>query len=78
MRLRRVSSSLACAAALVSVLAARLAADEGAAPAAPPAAKRPPHVTPAPFGCAWEGLDAARAASAKDGRPVILYFTFDG
>lgn len=71
------------AAAAVLAAAVLATADDGAAPqpgGAPegPAAKRAPHVTPAPAGCAWEDLAAARAAAEKDGRPIVLYFTFDG
>ena len=74
-----VRTALALAAlALASAAAPAAAADEGAAPPAPPAAKRAPHVTPAPSGCAWEDFAAARAASEEDGRPLVLYFTFDG
>ena len=68
---------LALLVVLVAATAARTA-DDGPAPAAPPVTKKAPHVTQAPFGCVWEDLAAARAASEKDGHPVVLYFTFDG
>ncbi|MCK6480041.1 MAG: hypothetical protein L6R43_07795 [Planctomycetes bacterium] len=60
------------------------AAAEEAPPPPPPPAPAPPAPAPAdralphhPGGIAWEkDLDAARAASREDGRPVALYFTF--
>lgn len=83
--MRRRVRALAAVFAAVAVATLSARADDGPAapapgappqPAAPP--KKAPHVTPAPFGSVWEDLAAARAASEKDGRAVILYFTFDG
>ena len=65
------------AALAVLLLTAAAAPQEPPAPApAPPPADRalPLH----PGGIAWErDLDAAKAAAAKDGKPVVAYFTFD-
>ena len=71
------------AAALLLLAVSARAGEEPPAPvpapapdAAKPAADRalPLH----PGGIAWEkDLASARAESAKDGRPVALYFTFD-
>ena len=43
-----------------------------------PAVQEAPDVQEAPSdSIRWEGLEEALAASRRDGRPVLAYFTFD-
>ena len=65
--------------ALAGCTAARPASDPAPAAApdpAPEAAK--PADTPAPGAIAWHpSLEAAKEASRKDGKPIMVFFEFD-